>query len=71
MSGSRKKSRIQPYPDPDIGTGYNTKFYNMSGRVFWGHLCDVFGYKMCMMLVTVLISLLYATLYFAEFGGKV
>jgi hypothetical protein len=31
----------------------------------------VFGYKLCMILVTVCISLLYATLYFSEFGGKV
>lgn len=44
--------------------------FNSAGRVFWGHLCDVFGYKMCMLLVTVCISVLYATLYFSEFGGK-
>jgi hypothetical protein len=42
-----------------------------AGRVFWGHLCDVFGYKMCMTLVTVCISVLYSTLYFTEYGGKV
>ena len=42
-----------------------------AGRVFWGYLHDVFGYKMCMMLVTVCISVLYSTLYFTEYGSKV
>jgi len=41
--------------------------FNSFGRVFWGHLCDVFGYKMCMLIVTTIISLLYSTLYFTEF----
>ncbi|XP_023322792.1 uncharacterized protein LOC111697129 [Eurytemora carolleeae] len=44
--------------------------FNSSGRVFWGYMCDVFGYKMCMILVTSSISFLYATLYFTEFGSK-
>jgi len=44
--------------------------FNSGGRVFWGHMCDVFGYKMCMLLVTTLISILYSTLYFTEFGQR-
>merc|ERR1712098_907440 len=36
----------------------------------WGHMCDVFGYKMCMLLVTTLISILYSTLYFTEYGQR-
>jgi len=45
--------------------------FNSGGRVMWGHLCDVFGYKMCMMLVTSLITLLFSTLYLTEFGSRV
>ena len=26
--------------------------FNASGRVFWGHLCDKFGYRSCMLVVT-------------------
>jgi len=44
--------------------------FNSGGRVLWGHLCDVFGYKTCMVMVTSLISLLFSTLYFTEFGQK-
>ena len=44
--------------------------FNSGGRVFWGQMCDVFGYKMCMLLVTTLISILYSTLYFTEFGQR-
>ena len=44
--------------------------FNSGGRVLWGHLCDVWGYKSCMMMVTSLISLLFSTLYFTEFGQK-
>jgi len=44
--------------------------FNSGGRVFWGHMCDVFGYKMCMLMVTSLISILYSTLYFTEFGQR-
>ena len=44
--------------------------FNSGGRVLWGHLCDVFGYKSCMLMVTSLISLLFSTLYFTEFGQK-
>ena len=44
--------------------------FNSFGRVFWGHLCDVFGYKMCMLIVTTSISFLYSTLYFSEYGQR-
>ena len=30
---------------------------------FWIHMCETFGYKMCMLLVTTFISILYSTLY--------
>ena len=44
--------------------------FNSGGRVLWGHLCDVFGYKMCMMMVTSLITALFSTLYFTEYGQR-
>ena len=44
--------------------------FNSFGRVFWGHLCDVSGYKMCMLIVTTSISFLYSTLYFSEYGQR-
>merc|ERR1719471_2067408 len=44
--------------------------FNSGGRVMWGHLCDVFSYKKCMIMVTTLIALLFSTLYFTEFGQK-
>ena len=40
--------------------------FNSSGRVLWGHLCDVFGYKMCMMMVTTLITILFSTLFWKK-----
>ena len=40
--------------------------FNSIGRVFWGHLCDVFGYKMCMLIVTTAISFLFSSLYFSS-----
>jgi len=52
-------------------TGAFAALFNSSGRVFWGHMSDVFGYKLCMLIVTVCISLLYSTLYFTEYGSKV
>ena len=46
--------------------------FNASGRVFWGHLCDKYGYRNCMVGVSASISALYLTLYFAPiYGGKV
>lgn len=51
-------------------TGAFAAVFNCVGRVFWGHFCDVFGYKLCMLIVTGAISLLYSTLYFTEFGQK-
>ena len=44
--------------------------FNSGGRVLWGHLCDLFSYKICMMLVTSLITLLFSTLYFTEYGQR-
>ncbi len=44
--------------------------FNACGRVFWGHLCDGFGYRACMMVVTAAVGLLYATFYLVQFGGK-
>ena len=44
--------------------------FNSFGRVFWGHFCDVSGYKMCMLIVTTSISFLYSTLYFSEYGQR-
>lgn len=52
-------------------TGAFAALFNSSGRVFWGHLSDVFGYKLCMLMVTVLISFLFGTLYFTIYGTKV
>jgi len=51
-------------------TGAFAALFNSSGRVLWGYLSDVFGYKLCMLLVTICISLLYSTLYFTELGAK-
>jgi len=45
--------------------------FNCGGRVFWGHLCDRYGYRASMLCVTSAISVLYATFYFTEFGRKV
>jgi nitrate/nitrite transporter NarK len=45
--------------------------FNASGRVFWGHLCDKFGYRSCMVVVTIAMALLYLTFGFAPvYGGK-
>ena len=44
--------------------------FNSGGRVLWGYLCDVFSYKLCMMMVTSLITLLFSTLYFTEYGQR-
>lgn len=45
--------------------------FNASGRVFWGHLCDKFGYRHCMVVVTVSIALLYLSFGVAPYyGGK-
>ena len=46
--------------------------FNASGRVFWGHLCDKFGYRSCMLVVTASMALLWLTFGFAPvYGGKV
>ena len=45
--------------------------FNASGRVFWGHLCDKFGYRLCMLIVTAAMALLYMTFAYAPvYGGK-
>ena len=44
--------------------------FNAGGRIFWGHLCDNFGYRACMMIITAAIASLYASLYFIQDGGK-
>jgi len=44
--------------------------FNSGGRVLWGHLCDLFGYKFCMLIVTSAITFLYSTFYFTEYGQK-
>lgn len=44
--------------------------FNAGGRIFWGHLCDNFGYRACMMIITVAIASLYSSLYFIQDGGK-
>lgn len=44
--------------------------FNATGRIFWGHLCDAFGYKTCMMVVTSFVAVLYSTFYFIPVGGK-
>ena len=44
--------------------------FNACGRVFWGHLCDSFGYRACMCVVTTAVGLLYATFTFVPHGGK-
>jgi len=50
--------------------GSAAAIFNSGGRVLWGHMYDKFGYKMCMMMVTSLISTLFSTLYFTEFGQR-
>ncbi len=46
--------------------------FNASGRVFWGHLCDKFGYRSCILVVTAGMSLLFSTLGLAPvYGGKI
>lgn len=45
--------------------------FNAGGRIFWGHLCDHFGYRNCMLTVTMAIASFYASLHWVEFGGKV
>uniref|UniRef100_A0A0K2SYD6 Oxalate:formate antiporterlike [Strongylocentrotus purpuratus] n=1 Tax=Lepeophtheirus salmonis TaxID=72036 RepID=A0A0K2SYD6_LEPSM len=37
--------------------------FNSGGRIFWGHLCDIFGYRICIMVVSSLLSILYGTFY--------
>ena len=44
--------------------------FNASGRIFWGHLCDKFGYRACMGFITVAIAFLYTTFTFVDIGGK-
>ena len=44
--------------------------FNSGGRVFWGYLCDVFSYKMCMLIVTASITFLFSTLYLTEFSTR-
>ncbi len=45
--------------------------FNAGGRVFWGHLCDGFGYRACMCVVTSALGILYSTFYLVPHGGKV
>lgn len=44
--------------------------FNASGRIFWGHLCDTFGYRSCMVVVTVGIAAFYASMVIVPEGGK-
>jgi len=44
--------------------------FNASGRVFWGNLCDAYGYRACMGVVSLALSLLFFSFRFVEFGGK-
>lgn len=39
-------------------------------RIFWGHLCDKFGYRSCMMFISVSIAVLFVTFAFVPVGGK-
>lgn len=45
--------------------------FNASGRIFWGHLCDKFGYRTCMVFVTIAIAVLYITFRFLKIGSNV
>ena len=45
--------------------------FNASGRVFWGHMCDKFGYRNCMCVSSIAMALLYLTFGYAPvYGGK-
>lgn len=44
--------------------------FNSGGRIFWGHLCDKFGYKICMMLVSFGLAALFATFHWLPSGTK-
>jgi MFS family permease len=44
--------------------------FNSGGRIFWGYLCDHFGYRNCMFLATLAMGSFYASLYWVDVGGK-
>ena len=44
--------------------------FNATGRIFWGNLCDGYGYRNCMTVVSMCTSMLYLTFNFIEFGAK-
>lgn len=44
--------------------------FNASGRIFWGHLSDNFGHRVCIMVSTMGLAILFSTLYFIQIGGK-
>jgi len=44
--------------------------FNAFGRVFWGHMCDKFGYRNCMCLVSICMALLFLTFGYAPVGGS-
>ena len=45
--------------------------FNAGGRVFWGHMCDKFGYRNCMCITSAFMAILYLTFGFApSYGGK-
>ena len=44
--------------------------FNASGRVFWGNMCDAYGYRLCMGIGSLAMSVFFFTFRFMEFGGK-
>lgn len=45
--------------------------FNSSGRVLWGWVMDKSSYKICMIVLTIGVSILLATLGLTPYGGKV
>lgn len=50
--------------------GAYAALFNFAGRCLWGCFIDKFGYKRCMIVVTVSLVILTGTLGFSNHGGK-
>lgn len=44
--------------------------FNAGGRVFWGNMCDAYGYRLCMGVVSMALGGFFFTFRLVEFGGK-
>jgi len=67
------KAYGQTYVDDDHFlsiVGAVAAVFNAGGRVFWGNLCDAYGYRLCMGVVSMALGTLFFTFRMVEFGGK-